>query len=79
MDQGVKNQYEQFLRSNAGKDLIDRLKTTEATYMMTGMKATTLEDKGMAFVKMGAVYAVRTMLDDLAKPTPKPVKKSKSV
>lgn len=68
MDKGTQGQYVQFLKSGAGVDLIDRLRTTEAKYMMEGMKATTLEEKGLAMAKMEATYAIRTMLDDLAKP-----------
>lgn len=68
MDKGVQGQYVQFLKSGAGIDLIDRLKSTEATYMMQGMKAETMEQKAIAMTKMQTVYNIRTMLDDLSKP-----------
>jgi hypothetical protein len=68
MDKGVQGQYVQFLKSGAGQDLINRLKSTEATYMMQGMKAETMEQKAIAMTKMQTVYNVRTMLDDLSKP-----------
>jgi hypothetical protein len=68
MDKGVQGQYVQFLKSGAGQDLIDRLKSTEATYMMQGMKAETMEQKAIAMTKMQTVYNIRTMLDDLSKP-----------
>ena len=73
MDKGVQGQYIQFLKSGAGVDLINRLKSTEATYMMEGMKADTIEAKGIAMAKMETVYRIRTMLDDLSTP-PKPSK-----
>lgn len=60
--------YRVFLTTAAGKDLVERLKMTEAKYMMEGMKATTVEQKGLAMERMHAIYLVRTMLDDLAKP-----------
>lgn len=60
--------YRVFLASGAGKDLVDRLKMTEAKYMMEGMKATTVEQKGLAMERMHTVYLIRTMLDDLGKP-----------
>lgn len=68
MDRGVQGQYVQFLKTAAGKDLIDRLKATEAKYMMEGMKAPDLEQKGLAMERMHATYMIRTMLDDLSKP-----------
>lgn len=68
MDEGVKGQYKLFLDGIAGKDLIDRLKITEAKYQMEGMKATTIESKGLSMAKIEATYAIRTMLDDLSKP-----------
>lgn len=68
MDKGLLGQYQRFLTSGAGKDLIDRLKVTEAKYQMEGMKATTIELKGMSMAKIEATYAIRTMLDDLSKP-----------
>lgn len=69
MDKGVRAQYIGFLRGNAGIDLINRLKTTEAKYMMEGMKGISVEEKGLAMAKMEATYKIRTMLDDLAKPS----------
>lgn len=69
MDKGTQAEYVQFLKSKAGIDLVNRLKTTEATYMMQGMKSDTIEGKGISMAKMGSVYAIRTMLDDLAKPS----------
>lgn len=68
MDKGIQGQYITFLGSGAGQDLIDRLKGTEATYMMQGMKAETMEQKAIAMTKMQTVYNIRTMLDDLSKP-----------
>lgn len=68
MDDTLKNAYKHFLTSPAGEDLIRRLVTTEAKYQMEGMKATTLEGKGLAMSKIEATYAIRTMLDDLSKP-----------
>lgn len=68
MDEGVKGQYVQFFRTNAGQDLIDRFKTTEAKYMMEAMQATSMESKAMLMAKMEASYAMRTMMDDLATP-----------
>lgn len=68
MDKGLLGQYHIFLTNAAGKDLIDRLKVTEAKYQMEGMKATTIELKGMSMAKIEATYAIRTMLDDLSKP-----------
>lgn len=41
---------------------------SEANYQMQGMKATTLESKGIAMAKIEAVYNIRTMLADLSKP-----------
>lgn len=77
MDEGVQGQYLEFFRTNAGKDLIDRLRSTEANFMMQGMKSSTIEGKGIAMAKMEATYAIRTMLDDLAKPpAPKAAKPS---
>lgn len=70
MDETVKNGYKNFLNSPAGEDLVNRLKLTEAKYQMEGMKAETLEEKGLAMAKIGASYEIRTMLDDLSKPTP---------
>lgn len=60
--------YKTFLSTGSGLDLINRLKLTEAKYMMEGMKATSVEQKGLAMERMHTVYLVRTMLDDLAKP-----------
>lgn len=71
MDEGVKGEYLLFFKTGAGRDLIDRLKSTEANFMMQGMKSGTIEGKGIAMAKMEATYAIRTMLDDLAAP-PKP-------
>lgn len=68
MDKGIKGQYVIFLKSGAGIDLIDRLRMTEAKYMMQGMKAETMEQKAIAMTKMQAIYNIRTMLDDLSKP-----------
>lgn len=68
MDKGLQGQYVTFLGSGAGHDLINRLKSTEATYMMQGMKAETMEQKAIAMTKMQTVYNIRTMLDDLSKP-----------
>lgn len=69
MDKGLKSQYVAMLKSPVGVDLINRLKTTEATRMMEGMKASTIEGKGISMAKMEQVYQIRTMLDDLAKPS----------
>lgn len=66
MDKGILGQYKVFLASRAGQDLIARLKTTEAKYMMEGMKASTMEGKALSMAKMEALYSVRTMIDDLA-------------
>ena len=68
MDEGILGQYHTFLKSGAGQDLINRLKITEAKYQMEGMKATTIESKGLSMAKIEATYALRTMLDDLSKP-----------
>ena len=68
MDEAVLSAYKQFLPSAGGIDLINRLKTTEAKYMMEGMKSTTMEGKALSMAKMEATYSIRTMLDDLAKP-----------
>lgn len=68
MDKGLRGQYITFLGSPAGQDLIERLRLTEAKYQMEGMKASTIELKGMSMAKMEAMYAIRTMLDDLSKP-----------
>lgn len=76
MDAGIRGQYILFLKSAAGLDLVDRLKMTEATYMMEGMKATTIEEKAVAMTKMGTVYTIRTMLDDLSKPVQTQSKRS---
>jgi hypothetical protein len=73
MDDTIKHGYEHFLAEPAGQDLLKRLVTTEAKYQMEGMKATTLEEKGIAMSKIEATYAIRTMLQDLA--TPKPASK----
>lgn len=68
MDETLKNGYRSFLNSPAGLDLVNRLKLAEAKYQMEGMKAKTLEEKGLAMAKIGASYEIRTMLDDLSKP-----------
>lgn len=68
MDKGILGQYHVFLRSAAGIDLVERLKTTEAKYMMEGMKSSTMEAKALSMAKMEATYSIRTMLDDLSKP-----------
>lgn len=68
VDDALFGAYRAFLQTAAGVDLIDRLKTTEAKYMMEGMKASTVEQKGLAMERMHTVYLIRTMLDDLAKP-----------
>lgn len=68
MDKGLQGQYITFLGSGAGIDLIDRLKSTEANFMMQGMKANNMEGKALAMAKMEATYSIRTMLDDLSKP-----------
>lgn len=68
MDKAVQGQYVIFLKSVAGIDLIDRLKLTEAKYQMEGMKASSIELKGISMAKIEATYAIRTMLDDLSKP-----------
>lgn len=68
MDKGIQGQYITFLGSGAGQDLIERLKVTEAKYQMEGMKASSIELKGMSMAKIEATYAIRTMLDDLSKP-----------
>ncbi len=67
-DESIFAGYRAFLKTGSGEDLINRLKLTEAKYMMEGMKATTVEQKGLAMERMHTVYLVRTMLDDLAKP-----------
>lgn len=69
MDKGLRAQYVAFFKSSAGVDLINRLKTTEATRMMEGMKASTIEGKGISMAKMEQVYQLRTMCDDLANPS----------
>lgn len=74
MDEGVLGQYKEFLRSAAGIDLIDRLKSTEATFMMSGMKTNNMEGKALAMAKMEATYSIRTMLDDIATTVPKEAK-----
>lgn len=68
MDESLKSAYRSFLASPSGQDLIKRLISTEAKYQMEGMKASTLEEKGLAMAKIGATYEIRTMLDDLSKP-----------
>lgn len=78
MDEGLLGQYKLFFRKGAGLDLIARLKTTEAKYMMEGMKATTMEGKALSMAKMEATYAIRTMLDDLAAPKKEPTDRSKA-
>lgn len=70
MDKGIASQYVQFFKTNAGVDLVNRLKMAEAEYMRQGLQASTIEGKGIAMSKQGAIYAVRTMLDDLAKVNP---------
>lgn len=69
MPEGLKGEYEHFLRSNAGIDLINRIKVTEAKYQMEGMKASSIELKGISMAKIEVAYSIRTMLDDLAKPS----------
>lgn len=76
MDEGLLGQYHTFLTNAAGRDLIDRLKVTEAKYQMEGMKASTIELKGMSMAKIEATYAIRTMLDDLSKPVQSQSKRS---
>lgn len=70
MDDTIKNGYKNFLKSPAGEDLIKRLISTEAKHQMEGMRASGLEEKGLAMAKIGAIYDIRTMLDDLSKPAP---------
>lgn len=70
MDEATKNAYKNFLKGPGGVDLFRRLVSTEAKYQMEGIKAQTLEGKGIAMTKIEATYAIRTMLDDLSKPTP---------
>lgn len=70
MDDSLKGAYKHFLNDPAGRDLIKRLITTEAKYQMEGMKAKTLEEKGLAMAKIEATYSIRTMLDDLAQSKP---------
>lgn len=60
--------YIRFFKTGTGRDLIDRLKMIEATRMMEGMKASTIEGKGISMAKMEQIYAIRTMLEDLSKP-----------
>lgn len=69
MDKGTQAEYVAFFKSKAGIDFINRLKTTEAARMMEGMKTNTLEGKGISMAKMEQVYQLRTMCDDLAKPS----------
>jgi len=68
VDDAIYSAYRSFLQGAAGQDLVARLKMTEAKYMMEGMKASTVEQKGLAMERMHAIYLVRTMLDDLARP-----------
>ena len=68
MDEAALSAYKQFLPSAGGVDLLNRLKMTEAKYMMEGMKSATMEGKAISLSKMQACYDIRTMLDDLAKP-----------
>jgi hypothetical protein len=68
MDEAVLSAYKQFLPGVGGVDLINRLKLTEAKYMMEGMKSPTMEGKAISLSKMQACYEIRTMLDDLVKP-----------
>ncbi len=78
VEDAIYSAYRSFLQGAAGQDLIDRLKLTEAKYMMEGMKATDIEQKGLAMERMKTVYLVRTMLDDLAKPKAPKVAKNQS-
>ena len=75
MDETIRSDYKHFLNGPGGADLIKRLITTEAKHQMEGMKAATLEGKGLAMAKIEAVYELRTMLQDLAasQPVSKPV------
>lgn len=64
--------YKTFLDSPTGKDFLERLKMTEAAFQVEGHKSATLEGKGIAMAKMGVIYQLRTMLDDLSQPSKKP-------
>lgn len=68
MEDSVKHAYKEFLQGIGGADLIRRLISTEARYQMEGMKASSLEEKGLAMAKIGATYEIRTMLNDLSNP-----------
>jgi len=68
MDETIINGYRNFFKTPAGEDLIKRFISTEAKYQMEGMKANTLEEKGLAMAKIGATYNLRTMMQDLSKP-----------
>lgn len=78
MDEGILGQYKQFFRTGAGQDLVDRLKTTEAKYLMEGMQAIRSKNTEAAALSMAqaeATNAIRTMVEDLAQPLrPKPIK-----
>lgn len=70
MDETIRSGYKSFLSTPAGQDLFARLVSNEANYQMQGMKAKTLEEKGLAMAKIEAIYTIRTMLTDLANPKP---------
>lgn len=78
VEDAIYSAYRSFLQGAAGQDLVDRLKMTEAKYMMEGMKATDIEQKGLAMERMKTIYLIRTMLDDLAKPKVVPSKVAKN-
>lgn len=71
MDKDVLGQYKVFFRGGAGQDLINRLKTTEAKYIMEGMQAARAKNQegaGMSMAQAEATNAIRTMIEDLASP-----------
>jgi hypothetical protein len=69
----LRGAYKQFLISEAGKDLLLRIVTYEAALQTENYAPGTSNEKKVSNTdKMAGLYWVRTQLDDLSKPKPKP-------
>lgn len=70
MDEATKSAWVDFSKTPGWTDLMGRLVGNEAMYQAEGIKSPTLEGKGLAMAKIGAIYNVRTGIQDIVAPKP---------
>lgn len=68
----LRGSYNQFVRSEAGKDFLTQLATQETYLTAQAYAESEHQKKAQAIDKAAGIYWVRTLLSDLAKPKAEP-------